>query len=162
MSTMDESKLISQKVLEELIDEAIRPNAAQIARLWSYGEVALVFYEIVPAYHDVARSLGWTGQRVEVHRLSEKRAAKLADLLHKRAPTDLAGPWLRSRKAGRIFFVGAPRHPVPELRWESVQHRAGYPRSAPDVVAELRNGSDGPASTPGRRLGPTLSCGPGL
>ena len=67
------------------------------------GIVAVLFYEVMETDElsaRSARSLGWTGQRIEVHPLKRKRALRFADNL---PANDGARSWLRRHGPGRIL-----------------------------------------------------------
>jgi len=95
----------SEDFKNRLIDEAIAPNADEIARIVAYRDVALVFYDVHPEMQEAARAIGWNGDRLQVKRLSEKQSEKIASSLKATSPSDPAAQWLKSRREGRIFVV---------------------------------------------------------
>lgn len=99
---------------ERLLDEAIKPNAEALARILLDGDVAIVFFEVGDGPSamrkdavDGARVLGWRGSRVEVSRMTKRRAAKYADTIARIAPSDPAAGWLRRTSGPARIYVCA-------------------------------------------------------
>jgi len=98
-----EAKARSDAFLERLLQEGIKAKKDEIAQVWDKGDVAVLFYNVDRTDELAVRSAtsgGWTGERVEVHRLKRKRAVAFADNL---PPGDPAARWLRLRGFGRIL-----------------------------------------------------------
>jgi len=93
--------------------DAIMPNVDALARIFVERDVALVFYEIGgpdPAtdrmVKEGARAMGWEGGRVEVGRLTQTQADRMADEIERSNPGDVAGiAWFRRHSEGRLFVL---------------------------------------------------------
>lgn len=100
-------------LLERVYAEAIVPNADALARIFVERDVALVFYEIGGPdaatdrmAREGAKALGWEGGRVEIGRLTQARAAMMADEIERSNPGDVAGiAWFRRHSEGRLFVL---------------------------------------------------------
>ncbi len=101
------------QLLDRVHAEAIMPNVDALARIFVERDVALVFYEIGasdPATDSMvkegARSMGWGGGRVEVGRLTQEQAGRMADGIERSNPGDVAGiAWFRRHSEGRLFVM---------------------------------------------------------
>ena len=94
----------TQKYLDRLLDEGIKPNAQKIAPIFLSQDVALLFFNPGPGsdVRKAAKLMGWKGREIEVRRMPEAMAQMLAASL---MPGDPAAGWLLHRRQGRVFVV---------------------------------------------------------
>jgi hypothetical protein len=91
----------SQKHLDRILNEGIKPQGETLAPIIAKGDVAVIVFEPSPETVGALKMLGWDGE-TGAFRLSNSKRKQIAASSEQRGDW-VTAKWLRSSKRGRIF-----------------------------------------------------------
>jgi hypothetical protein len=100
------SSALPRSLLDDLLANSIKPNAARIAEIFVRGEIAVLLHEIGPGDlegEDTGRALGWDG-RTPVFELDAGMRMRLAEDFDAHGDAATAR-WFRDAHCGRILVL---------------------------------------------------------
>jgi len=95
----------TQETMDRIINNAIKPNAEEIASIFIRDDIACVVYDLDPECRNVAKALGWDG-KTPVFKIPKSVRKTFAHNLRVSCPDDKVTPrWLEGNRPGRIFLM---------------------------------------------------------